>query len=93
MTLALDQVAQVLHLSPEELWRESLHAYLVRHKRVLQNDIADLQDRYGVASATELAQKIEQGEIYSHPAWEDLIEWENLLAHLERLTQLETEMG
>ena len=89
MTLALDQVAQTLHLSPEKLWRESLRAYLLRQKRVLQIDIADLQDRYGVASATELAQRIERGDVYSHPAWEDLIEWENLLAHLEQLTQLE----
>jgi hypothetical protein len=92
MTLALDQVAQVLQLSPEQLWRESLRAYLLRQKRVLQIDIADLQDRYGVASATELAQRIEQGEIYSHPAWEDLIEWENLLAQVTRLSKLEQDI-
>ena len=89
MTLALDQVAQTLQLSPEKLWRESLRAYLSRQQRVLQIDVADLQDRYGVATVTELAQRIERGEIYSHPAWEDLIEWENLLAHLERLEYLE----
>lgn len=35
MTLALDQVAQTLHLSPEKLWRESLRAYLLRQKRVV----------------------------------------------------------
>lgn len=92
MTLALDQVAQVLQLSPEQLWRESLRAYLLRQKRVLQIDIADLQDRYGVASATELAQRIEQREIYSHPAWEDLIEWENLLAQVARLSKLEQDI-
>ncbi len=89
MTLALNQVAQTLQLSPEKLWRESLRAYLSRQQRALQIDIADLQDRYGVATVNELARRIEQGEIYSHPAWEDLIEWENLLAHLQRLDQLE----
>lgn len=76
MVIALEQVAETLQVSPEELWRQSLDAYVAREKRLAQLDIADLQDRYGVTSIAELRQKIESGAIYSHPAWEDLIEWE-----------------
>ncbi len=88
MVMALEQVAETLQVSPEDLWRQSLDAYILREKRLVQLDIADVQDRYGVSSATELKRKIESGVIYSHPAWEDLIEWENLLAHIQRLDSL-----
>jgi len=90
MAIALKEAASTLQITPEQLWRESLQAYIARQKRLAQMDIADLQDRYGVESPQELQVRIESGEIYSHPAWEELIEWENLLAHVERLDQLET---
>jgi hypothetical protein len=89
MTIALEDVARRLQMSPEQLWRESLRAYISREKRLAHMDIADIQDRYRVANPEELTRHIKSGEIYSHPAWEDLIEWENLLAHIERLDQLQ----
>ncbi len=89
MVMALEQVAEAPQVSPEELWRQSLDAYILREKRLAQLDIADVQDRYGVSSAAELKRKIESGAIYSHPAWEDLIEWENLLAYAQRLDSLQ----
>jgi hypothetical protein len=88
MVIAIEQVAETLQVSPEELWRQSLDAYVMREKRLAQLDIADFQDRYGVTSSAELRQKIENGAIYSHPAWEDLIEWENLSSHIQRLDDL-----
>lgn len=91
MVIALEQAAEALQITPEELWRQSLEAYVSREKRLAQLDIADVQDRYGVTSCAELKEKIEIGAIYSHPAWEDLIEWENLLAHVERLERLGTQ--
>ena len=87
--IALEQIAATLQVAPEDLWRQSLQAYLFREKRSVQLDIADIQDRYSVSTVDELAQRIEVGTIYSHPAWEDLIEWENLLAHLQRLEELD----
>jgi hypothetical protein len=88
MVMVLEQVAETLQVSPEELWRQSLDAYIQREKRLAQLDVADVQDRYGVSSTAELRRKIEKGIIYSHPAWEDLIEWENLQAYIERLDSL-----
>ena len=89
--IGIEQTAATLQMAPEDLWRQSLRAYILREKRSVQLDIADIQDRYGVSTVNELAQRIEVGAIYSHPAWEDMIEWENLLAHLQRLEGLECE--
>ncbi len=93
MTIALEKAAHTLQISPEQLWQESLRAYVSREKRLTRMDIADLKDRYGVSDPQELTKRIKAGEIYSHPAWEDSIEWENLLAHIERLDQLQTSVS
>ena len=93
MVPALEQVAEKLDLSPEELWRESLLAYLAREEHLAEMDIRDLRDRYRVASAEELSARIRAGEIHSHPAWEELIEWENLNAHLQRLKNLKSSLN
>ena len=87
MTLAVDQLAHDLNLSPSDLIRRSVAAFLERERRATQMDVADLQDRYGARTSAELAAKIERGEVYSHPAWEELIEWQNLEAYLERLAR------
>ena len=92
MTIAIEQLAVELNLSSTELLRRSLNAFLERERRASQQDIDDLQDRYDAASVAELKSKIESGVIYSHPAWEDLIEWQNLEAYLERLDQLTSQL-
>ena len=92
MTVAIEELAKALDLAPEELHRRSLRAFLEREIRTAQLDIADLQDRYGVSTSAELVAEIEQGQIYSHPAWEESIEWENLEAYIDRLTQLQAQV-
>jgi hypothetical protein len=93
MIPVLEDVAQKLNIAPDSLWRESLDAYIARELRLTEMDIADLQDRYGVASPEELKAKIDSGQIYSHPAWEEMIEWENLATYQERLTQLQASLS
>ena len=92
MAVAVKQIAKELTVSPEKLQRLSLQAFIERERRLTNLDIADLQDRYGVQTAAELAIKIEQGEIYAHPAWEESIEWERLEAYLIRLAQWQVEL-
>lgn len=92
MTIAVKQIASELTVSPEELQRRSLQAFIERERRLANLDIADLQDRYGVQTAEELAAKIERGEVYAHPAWEESIEWERLEAYLIRLAQWQAEL-
>ncbi len=89
----LEDVAQELNIAPDSLWRESLGAYIARELRLTDLDIADLQDRYGVFSPEELKAKIDSGDIYSHPAWEEMIEWENLAAYRARLARLQASLA
>lgn len=90
--LAIEEIAQDLNITPETLWQESLAAYVSRELRLVELNVADIQDRYGVVSPDKLENKIESGEIYSHPAWEDLIEWQSLLAHRKRLLHLQSSL-
>ncbi len=92
MTVALAQIARELTMSRSELERRSLEAFIERERRLAHLDIADLQDRYGVRTARELAGRIEAKAVYSHPAWEEMIEWERLEAYVERLNNWQTEL-
>ena len=49
-------------------------------RRKVMLDRLEILDRYNVASAVELENRIKNGEIDEHPAWEDLILLENLEA-------------
>ncbi len=93
MTLTIEQIAQKLNIPLEKLLRESLLAYVTQQERLTDEGIADLRDRYRVSTPKELSMRIEKGEVYSHPAWEDLIEWENLQAYLKQLGELRASLN
>ncbi len=59
MTITLERAARMLQMPPEQLWQESLRAYVSREKRLAHTDIADLQDRYGVSDPQELTKRIQ----------------------------------
>lgn len=84
----VERAAKELNMPLDGLMKRSLQAFLRQEVRAVQMDIADFQDRYGVASAGELRALIEQGKVHSHPAWEDAIEWERLEGHLYRLESM-----
>jgi|GEM_PF-915203 len=92
MTPVLEKIADELVISAQELERRSLLAFIERERRLTQMDVADLQDRYGVHKPTALAQKIEECDVYAHPAWEELIEWEQLEAYERRLNNWQEEL-
>lgn len=93
MTIAVEQIARELTLTPRELQLRSLDAFIDRERRLAHLDIADLQDRYAVITATGLAKRIESGLVYSHPAWEELIEWQRLETYIEQLDRWQSELG
>jgi len=84
----VERVARELNMPLDGLMQRSLQAFLRQEVRAVQMDIADFQDRYGVSAAGELRAQIDQGKVYSHPAWEDAIEWERLEDHLKRLERM-----
>jgi len=92
MTVAVERIAKELTISPRELERRSLEAFIERKRRLTILDIADLQDRYGVRRARDLTQRIETKAVCSHPAWEEMIEWERLETYLGQLNQWQIEL-
>ncbi len=86
-------MADELVISAQELERRSLLVFIERERRLTQMDVADLQDRYSVQQASELARKIENRQVHSHPAWEELIEWEQLEEYGSRLAHWQGKLG
>lgn len=85
MNPKLDQISRDLNIPSDELINRSLLAYLEHELRLAEEDIADIRDKYLVSSRIELENKIKSKEIASHPAWEDLITWENTEKYIEKL--------
>lgn len=81
----LEELAHSLDLEPEEVIHQSLRAFLDKEIRLALEDITLLKDRYQVERRELLEEKMKNSQIPSYPAWEDLIQWENLEAYLEKL--------
>lgn len=76
----IKKVAKDIGVSVDELAASGLLAFLHEKRRKVMLDRLEILDRYNVASAVELENRIKNGEIDEHPAWEDLILLENLEA-------------
>ena len=86
MTSAIaTQIASSFGLSEPDLLHQSLISFLLDKKRQTMQIQFEILKRYGADSMTDLENKIEQGVVVEHPAWEDLIVTENLTTRLEEL--------
>lgn len=72
-----DELSHALGLPADELIHRGLISFIEKEIRLAETDIADLRDRYNVASKEELYEAIKSKKIPSHPAWEDYIVWKN----------------
>ena len=79
------QISKELNILPDELTQRSLLAYLEHELRLAEEDIADIREKYLVATKADLEKNIKNKKIYSHPAWEDLIAWENTEDYITKL--------
>ncbi len=77
MKSVVDRLSETLQIPSDELINRGLLAYLERELRNTEEDIADIREKYSVADRSDLDQKIAEKQVSSHPAWEDLISWEN----------------
>ena len=66
-----------------EFVKDSLHSFLLEKKRKYKIELNQLLRKYNVTDAKELEYKIKEQKIEEHPAWEELIEIENLIAELK----------
>ena len=75
MSLTIAQISKEFNISLDELTQRSLLAYLEHELRLAEEDIADIRDKYLVATKAELEKNIKSKKIYSHPAWENTEEY------------------
>lgn len=74
----IKQLSKTLEVSEEKLVRDGVSYFIQKELKDASAEILRLKNKYKVISIEELKDKIEKGKIEEHPAWEDLIFWENL---------------
>lgn len=74
----IKKIADDTGVSTTQLTMSGLLAFLREKKRSIMLDILNIVNRYNAVSSRDLEKKIENGSIPEHPAWEDLIQLENL---------------
>jgi hypothetical protein len=85
MAVSLEELAKELDLPANVLLNRSLAAYIEHELRLAEEDIADLREKYLVTDRHELERRVKERFIPSHPAWEDIITWENTEQYITRL--------
>lgn len=86
--LDLKTVAERVSRPEVEVLEQSLRAYLVREIGLIEAELAHYRERYCVVTVDDLRRRIAQGQVAAHPAWEDLIEWQNGLDAIQDLVNL-----
>lgn len=86
--LTLQSVAEEFILPEETVLQQSLVAFLLREISLIEAEIGQLRDRYGVLWPAELKQAISDGRVIEHPAWEDYIDWQNSLEAIDSIRSM-----
>ena len=74
----LSKLSKELEIPEKKILDESLNVFLDIELRNASAEILNIKKQFNVSSPKELKNKIEKGKIEEHPAWEQLIFWENL---------------
>jgi hypothetical protein len=74
----LSKLSKELEIPEKKILDESLNVFLDTELRNASAEILKIKKQFNVSSQKELKNKIERGKIDEHPAWEQLIFWENL---------------
>ncbi|MBI1935628.1 hypothetical protein HYS31_04250 [Candidatus Woesearchaeota archaeon] len=78
MKSILSRLSKELELSEDKILDESIEVFLDKELRNASAEILNIKSQFKVSNPKELKNKIEAGKIDEHPAWEQLIYWENL---------------
>ena len=74
----LSKLSKELEIPEKKILDESLNVFLDAELRNASAEILKIRKQFNVSNPKELKSKIEKGKIEEHPAWEQLIYWENL---------------
>lgn len=81
----LEDMSKKYGVPVEELIRVGAELALKERKKGYLRERLEILARYGAASAQEIEEQIQRGEIPDHPAWEDLIEVKNLETEVKEI--------
>lgn len=84
----VDMVAKEFHLSPKELLKDSIRAYLHQRLSKIEADIFILAKAYGIKDVFELDAKIREGLVSEKMAYDDYFALDNLEAEREKIKKL-----
>ena len=87
--LDLRTVAERVARPEAEVLEQSLRSYLLREIRRIEAELAHTRERYAVIAPVDLRARISSGAVSAHPAWEELLEWEN---GIDAIADLEAQM-
>ncbi|AEG14304.1 hypothetical protein Desku_0696 [Desulfofundulus kuznetsovii DSM 6115] len=82
------EAESLLGIPAEVILGEGLKKFLVSKVEENLGITCNLKKKYGVSGYLELEDQIKKGGIPEHPAWEDVILWEELSRHTEALQDL-----
>lgn len=74
----LSMLSKDLELPEKKILDESLQVFLDKELRDASAEVLKIKTRFKVSTPKELKKRIESGKVDEHPAWEQLIYWENL---------------
>lgn len=74
----LSKLSKELEVPEKKIVEKSLHAFLDSELRNASAEVMKIKKQFNVSSSKELQEKIKIGDVNEHPAWEQLIYWENL---------------
>ena len=86
--MLLEQVATQLNILPESLERESLKIYVQRKLRVVESELFNLAQQFGVQSVTELDQKIQTGIFHEEETFENYFRFDYLESERRKLVEI-----
>ena len=74
----IEKLSKKYSKSPSEFIKQGSILAIKEKMRSLQIERLEILARYNVSSVNKLRMKIGENEVPEHPAWEDLIEVENI---------------
>ncbi len=77
-TKELDDLAEKLNLSKDEMLRESLKIFLERKLREIKTEIFKIRTKYGVSSVEEFEELYRKGKVEEKDTWQELQQLDHL---------------
>ncbi len=90
---AVVEISKKLGIPEKELVLKGIISFIEKEIRLSEEEIADLREKYDVATKEELYEKIKSKDVESHPAWEDYITWKNKEKYIEELKDYLKNLG